>query len=175
MGQTRRNNENVLTFDKLFKKEDSLPPIKKTEVNPGWVKITKDKNNNISKIYGKSLNEPEIIELLKFKEAQYESELKIDNLNKNIQKSQECDENRFIPIDSLYYEDSFNNDELYEEEDIIEKKYDDFYKINFSYLSIKFLYVKNDELIYIKKIKYNLNSNILTKNELINIFSKIEF
>tara|TARA_Y100000389_G_scaffold204919_1_gene260827 strand:+ start:18245 stop:18721 length:477 start_codon:yes stop_codon:yes gene_type:complete len=119
--QTRRNNENVLTFDKLFKKEDSLPPIKKTEVNPGWVKITKDKNNNISKIYGKSLNEPEIIELLKFKEAQYESELKIDNLNKNIQKSQECDENRFIPIDSLYYEDSFNNDELYEEEDIIEE------------------------------------------------------
>ena len=60
----------------------------------------------------------------------------------------------------------------FKNQEIIEKKYDDFYKINFSYLSIKFLYVKNDELIYIKKIKYNLNSNILTKNELINIFSK---
>ena len=60
----------------------------------------------------------------------------------------------------------------FKNQEIIEKKYDDFYKINFSYLSIKFLYVKNDELIYIKRIKYNLNNNILTKNELINIFSK---
>ena len=60
----------------------------------------------------------------------------------------------------------------FKNQEIIEKKYDNFYKVNLPYINIKFLYVKNDELIYIKKIKYNLNSNILTKNELINIFSK---
>ena len=54
----------------------------------------------------------------------------------------------------------------------IEKKYDNFYKVNLSYLNIKFLFVKNDELVYVKKLKYKLNDNILTKNELINVFSK---
>lgn len=54
----------------------------------------------------------------------------------------------------------------------IEKKYDNFYKVNLSYLNIKFLFVKNDELVYVKKLKYKLNNNILTKNELINVFSK---
>ena len=56
--------------------------------------------------------------------------------------------------------------------EIIEKKYDNFYKINLSNLNIKFLYVKNDELVYVKNLKYNLNNNTLSKNELINIFSK---
>ena len=56
--------------------------------------------------------------------------------------------------------------------EIIEKKYDNFYKVNLSNLNIKFLYVKNDELVYVKNLKYNLNNNTLTKNELINIFSK---
>ena len=60
----------------------------------------------------------------------------------------------------------------FKNQEIIEKKYDDFYTINYPYLSIKFLYVKNDELIYIKKLKYNLKNNFLTKNELINIFFK---
>lgn len=61
------------------------------------------------------------------------------------------------------------------DQEMIEKKYDNFYKVNLSYLNIKFLFVKNDELIYIKKFKYKLNNNILTKNELINIFSKNRF
>ena len=60
----------------------------------------------------------------------------------------------------------------FKNQEIIEKKYDNFYKVNLPYINIKFLYVKNDELVYGKKLKYNLNNNILTKNELINIFSK---
>ena len=119
--QSRRNNENVLNFDKLLKNEDILPSIKKIDVNPGWVKITKNNNNKIIKRYGKLVNKPEIIEILEYKEDQHELELIINNLNQNILKSQECDKNRFIPIDSLYYEDSFNNDDLYEDEDIIEE------------------------------------------------------
>ena len=63
----------------------------------------------------------------------------------------------------------------FKNQEMIEKKYDHFYKVNLSYLNIKFLFVKNDELIYVKKLKYNLNNNTLTKNELINIFQKIEF
>ena len=43
--------------------------------------------------------------------------------------------------------------------EIIEKKYDNFYKVNLSNLNIKFLYVKNDELVYVKNLKYNLNNN----------------
>lgn len=61
------------------------------------------------------------------------------------------------------------------DQEMIEKKYDNFYKVNLSNLNIKFLFVKNDELIYVKKFKYKLNNNILTKNELINIFSKNRF
>ena len=58
----------------------------------------------------------------------------------------------------------------FKNQEIIEKKYDNFYKVNLPYINIKFLYVKNDELVYGKKLKYNLNNNTLTKNELINIF-----
>lgn len=119
--QSRRNNENVLNFDKLFKNEDILPSIKKIEVKPGWVKITKNNNNKIIKRYGKLVNKPEIIQILEYKEDQHKLELIINNLNQNILKSKECDKNRFIPNDSVYYEDSFNNDDLYEDEEIIEE------------------------------------------------------
>ena len=116
-----RKNENVLAFNKLFKNEDILPSIKKIEVKPGWVKIAKNKNNHIIRRYGDSVNEPEIISILKFKEEKHEWKLRINSLNENIKKSQQCDENRFIPVDRLEYENSFNNDDMFDDEEIIEE------------------------------------------------------
>ena len=119
--QNRSKNENVLSFDKLFKEEETLPPIKNVEIKEGWVKITRGKNNEITKTYGKYVYEPEIIERLKLNEEEYELNLIINNLNENIEKSRQCDENKFIPIDCLKYEDTFNNDDLFEDEDVIEE------------------------------------------------------
>mgnify|MGYP001187395303 FL=1 len=119
--QNRRKNENVLSFDKLFIEHDILPPIKDIEVKEGWVKLSRDKNNRVIKKYGKFVNEPEIIERLKLNEEKNELILKIKNLNKNIEKSKQCDENRFIPLDRLKYENSFNNDDLLDDTDVIEE------------------------------------------------------
>ena len=118
--QNRRKNENVLSFDKLFIEHDILPPIKDIEVKEGWVKLSRDKNNRVIKKYGKFVNEPEIIERLKLNEEKNELILRINNLNKNIEKSKQCDENRFIPLDRLKYENSFNNDDLLDDTDVIE-------------------------------------------------------
>ena len=119
--QNRRKNENVLSFDKLFIEHDILPPIKDIEVKEGWVKLSRDKNNRLIKKYGKLVNEPEIIERLKLNEEKNELILRINNLNENIEKSKQCDENRFIPLDRLSYENSFNNDDLLEDTDVIEE------------------------------------------------------
>lgn len=119
--QNRRKNENVLSFDKLFIEHDILPPIKDIEVKEGWVKLSRDKNNRVIKKYGKFVNEPEIIERLKLNEEKNELILRINNLNKNIEKSKQCDENRFIPLDRLKYENSFNNDDLLDDTDVIEE------------------------------------------------------
>ena len=119
--QNRRKNENVLSFDKLFIEHDILPPIKDIEVTEGWVKLSRDKNNRVIKKYGKFVNEPEIIERLKLNEEKNELILRINNLNKNIEKSKQCDENRFIPLDRVKYENSFNNDDLLDDTDVIEE------------------------------------------------------
>ena len=119
--QNRRKNENVLSFDKLFIEHDILPPIKDIEGKEGWVKLSRDKNNRVIKKYGKFVNEPEIIERLKLNEEKNELILRINNLNKNIEKSKQCDENRFIPLDRLKYENSFNNDDLLDDTDVIEE------------------------------------------------------
>lgn len=119
--QNRSKNENVLSFDKLFKEEETLPPIKDVEIKEGWVKITRGNNNKITKKYGKIVYEPEIIERFKLNEEQHELNLIINNINENIEKSKQCDENKFIPIDCLKYENSFNNDDLFEDEEVIEE------------------------------------------------------
>ena len=119
--QNRSNNENVLSFKKLFVEEDILPAVKHIEVKEGWVKLSRDKNNKIIKRYGDSVNEPQIVETLKSKEEDYQINLIINNLNENIEKSKQCDENKFVPLDRLKYENSFNNDELFDDDEVIEE------------------------------------------------------
>ena len=87
--------------------EDILPAIKHIEVKEGWVKLSRDKNYKIIKRYGDSVNEPQIVETLKSKEEDYQINLIINNLNENIEKSKQCDENKFVPLDRLKYENSF--------------------------------------------------------------------
>lgn len=119
--QNRSKNENVLSFKKLFVEKDILPPIKQIEVKEGWVKLSRDKNNKSIKKYGKFVNELEIIERLKLKEDDYQLNLIINNLNGNIEQSKQCDENKFVPLDRLKYENSFNNDDMFEDEEVIEE------------------------------------------------------
>lgn len=120
--QAKQSTTPVLDFTKLIAtNNDILPEIKKEIVKPGWVKICRDENNKIIYEYGEVVNNSIYMKEINQIISNNEKNEDIRRLDSNINDSKRIDENKFIPLDRINYENSFNNDDYMYEEEFVEE------------------------------------------------------
>lgn len=120
--ETKQSTTSGLDFAKLIStNNDMLPEIKKDIVKPGWVRICRDENNKILYEYGQEVKNSMFMEEIYQIISNYEKNEDIRRLDSNINDSKRMDENKFVPLDRINYENSFNNDDYMYEEVFVEE------------------------------------------------------